>query len=129
MYYYGHSKTQLDMAFKWGNCFGYRVFNLCVVRELGEYALIIMGEPQKNNSNPNTKMIIVGINLLVLIAYTIYWRVFNNEELIILVEAIFIAFQVAFCLIMAIFVYRKELLLSALVVLLIGFSSCWIVFT
>lgn len=88
-----------------------------------------MGEPQKNNSNPNTKMIIVGINLLVLIAYTIYLRVFNNEELIILVEAIFIAFQVAFCLIMAIFVYRKELLLSALVVLLIGFSSCWVVFT
>jgi hypothetical protein len=88
-----------------------------------------MGEPQKNNSNPNTKMIIVGINLLVLIAYTIYLRVFNNEELIILVEAIFITFQVAFCLIMAIFVYRKELLLSALVVLLIGFSSCWVVFT
>lgn len=73
-------------------------------------------------------MLIVGINLLVLAAYTIYLRI-NNEELIILGEAFLIAIQLVVCLITAIFIYRKEFLLSAALVLLIGFSTCWVVFS
>ncbi|SEN80707.1 hypothetical protein SAMN05192574_104208 [Mucilaginibacter gossypiicola] len=77
----------------------------------------------------NNKMIVVGINLLVLVAYTIYFRWIVNEELIILAEAVFIFLHVLLCLIVAIFALRKEFLFSALVVLLIGFSSCWVVFS
>jgi hypothetical protein len=77
----------------------------------------------------NSKMIVVGINLLILIAYTIYFRWLAYEELIILAEAVFIFVHVVLCLILAIFVLRKEFLFSALVVLLIGFSSCWVVFS
>jgi hypothetical protein len=77
----------------------------------------------------NSKMIVVGINLLILVAYTIYFRWIAYEELIILAEAISIFIHVLLCLVLAIFVLRKEFLFSALIVLLIGFSSCWIVFT
>jgi len=76
---------------------------------------------------PNHKILIVGINLAVLAAYTIYFSI-NKEELIIIVEAFFIAIQIIICLVMAIAIYHKEFLLSALVVLLIGFSTCWAVF-
>lgn len=77
----------------------------------------------------NSKMIVVGINLLILVAYTIYFRWIAYEELIILAEAISIFIHVLLCLVLAIFVLRKEFLFSALIVLLIGFSSCWVVFS
>ncbi|WP_439697360.1 hypothetical protein ACFGVS_02855 [Mucilaginibacter sp. AW1-7] len=85
-----------------------------------------LNEKQKPQQRP--KIIIIGINLAVLAAYTIYFGV-NKEELIIIGEAFFIAVQIIICLIAAIFVYRKEFLLSALVVLLIGFSTCLAVFS
>lgn len=85
-------------------------------------------EAQKGNRG-NNKMIVAGINLLILMAYTVYFRKFAYEELIILAEAISIFIHVLLCLVLAIFVLRKEFLFSALIVLLIGFSSCWIVFT
>jgi hypothetical protein len=74
-------------------------------------------------------MIVVGVNLAILVAYTIYFRWVVNEELIILAEAVVIFLHVLLCLILAIFALRKEFLFSALVVLLIGFSSCWVVFS
>ena len=77
---------------------------------------------------PNKSMLIAGINLGVLAAYTIFLRI-NNQELIILGEAFLIAIQIVICLITAIFVYRKAFLLSALLVLLIGLSTCFAVFT
>ena len=79
------------------------------------------------NSTSKNKIIIVGINLMLLAAYTIYFKL-NPEELIIIGEAFFIAAHVVMCLILAIFICRKEFLLSALLVLLIGFSTCWVVF-
>lgn len=85
-------------------------------------------ETQKKEPRSN-KMIVVGINLSILAAYTIYFRRIVNEELIILAEAVVIFLHVLLCLIVAIFALRKEFLFSALVVLLIGFSSCWIVFS
>ena len=83
---------------------------------------------KKQQPKQDQKLIIIGINLVVLAAYTIYFGV-NKEELIIIGEAFFIAIQIIICLIAAIFVYRKEFLLSALVILLIGFSTCWAVFS
>lgn len=76
----------------------------------------------------NTKIIIVAINLAILIAYTIFFRTSSTDSLTIILEAIAIGIHVITCLLLAIVVYRKEFLLSALVVLLIGFSSCWMVF-
>ncbi|MCO5949418.1 hypothetical protein [Mucilaginibacter flavidus] len=77
----------------------------------------------------NTKIIIVAINLTILIAYTIYFRTSSTNSLTIILEAVAIGIHVITCLLLAIVVYRKEFLLSALVVLLIGFSSCWMVFS
>jgi len=84
-------------------------------------------EPQK--PRPDYKIMIVGINLAVLATYTIYNSVHRDHDgYIVIGEAFLIAVQIIICLITAIFVYRKEFLLSALVVLLIGFSTCWVVF-
>jgi hypothetical protein len=85
-------------------------------------------EVQKKDPG-SSKMMVVAINMLILIAYTVYFRWFAYEELIILAEAIVIFLHVVLCLILAIFVLRKEFLFSALIVLLIGFSSCWVVFS
>ncbi|WP_413667191.1 hypothetical protein ACEN9X_22100 [Mucilaginibacter sp. Mucisp86] len=85
-------------------------------------------ETLKKGSGGN-KMIVVGVNLAILAAYTIYFRWVANEELIIIAEAFVIFLHVILCLILAIFALRKEFLFSALVVLLIGFSSCWVVFS
>jgi hypothetical protein len=81
---------------------------------------------QENSSN--TKIIIVAINLAILVAYTIYFKTSSKDSLTIILEAIAIGLHVITCLLLAIVVYRKEFLLSALVILLIGFSSCWAVF-
>ncbi|MEO6632451.1 MAG: hypothetical protein ABIN13_12030 [Mucilaginibacter sp.] len=80
-------------------------------------------------NTPNTKIIVVAINLVILAGYTVYFRTSSQDSLNIIVEAFAIGFHVIGCLLIAIFIYRKEFLLSALVVLLIGFSSCWMVFS
>ncbi|MDN3580409.1 hypothetical protein [Mucilaginibacter flavus] len=83
---------------------------------------------KQTKSVQSKSMLIAGINLALLAAYTIFLRI-NNQELIILGEAVLIAIQIIICLITAIFVYRKAFLLSALLVLLIGLSTCFAVFT
>jgi hypothetical protein len=82
---------------------------------------------EKEPSNQN--MLIIGANLIALIAYTIYFRAHGkNDEFAFIGVAFFMALQIIICLIAAIFICRKEFLLSALLVLLIGFSTCWAVF-
>lgn len=83
---------------------------------------------KEKDTTSNKSMLIVGINLAILAAYTIFLRI-NKEELIVLGEALLIAAQIIICLITAIFVQRKAFLLSALLVLLIGFSTCFAVFS
>ncbi|SDD92371.1 hypothetical protein SAMN05216464_10353 [Mucilaginibacter pineti] len=83
---------------------------------------------KEDEKDKTPQMIIAGTNLLVLIAYTIYFHT-QKDELIIIGEAFLIVIQIIICLVTAIFVYRKEFLLSAALVLLIGFSTCWVVFT
>jgi len=84
---------------------------------------------EMEKSGSPEKIIIVAINLAILVAYTIYFKRSSKDSLIIISQAIAIGFHVIACLLLAIVVYRKEFLLSALVILLIGFSSCWIVFS
>ena len=92
---------------------GNRFFNLRSIREYGVDALNDMEELQKQAPEPNRKMIIAGINLAVLVAYTIYFWAFDHESLIIFAEAGAIVIQLIICLILAIFVYRKAFLFSA----------------
>jgi hypothetical protein len=72
--------------------------------------------------------LIAGINVAVLVAYIIYFRFVDHGQYNIIGVAFLIAIQVALCLILAIFTYHKEFLLSAALVLLIGFSTCWLAF-
>jgi len=83
---------------------------------------------EMEKSKLTEKMVVVAINLAILVAYTVYFKTSSKDALNILVDAFAIGFHVIGCLILATFVYRKEFLLSALVILLIGFSSCWVVF-
>ena len=84
---------------------------------------------EMEKSGSPEKIIIVAINLAILVAYTIYFKTSSKDSLTIIPEAFAIGFHVIACILLAIVVYRKELLLSALVILLIGFSSCWMVFS
>ncbi|AMR32149.1 hypothetical protein A0256_12300 [Mucilaginibacter sp. PAMC 26640] len=86
-----------------------------------------MEEAKKTNANP--KMVIVGLNILILLMYTIYFRFIAPAELNILADAVAIAFHITACLVLAIFIYRREFLLSAGLVLIIGFSTCMMAYT
>ena len=71
---------------------------------------------QKNNLR------IVGINLLILAIYTIISGMF--KELGIYFDAIIIVIHMIICMIMALIKNNGIWILSGLVVLLIGFSTC-----
>lgn len=74
-------------------------------------------------------MLIVGINIIIMVAYTSYTRYEMQGELNIILNAFFVGVHLSICLVLAIFVFRREFLLSALFVLLVGFSTCWVVFS
>lgn len=86
----------------------------------------------EENSIPITKkdwtMRIVAINLALMIIYTIICKSTGDNYSIVGV-AFFIVIQVVICLITAIFFKPRAFLLSALAVLLIGFSTCWIAYS
>ncbi|MBD1366398.1 hypothetical protein IDJ77_21475 [Mucilaginibacter sp. ZT4R22] len=73
------------------------------------------------------KWVVVAINIAVMVAYTVYFRFVEGQYNFIAI-AMLIAMHVALCLVLAIFVFSKEFLLSAALVLVIGFSTCWLVF-
>ena len=68
------------------------------------------------------------INLLVLAVYTIYFRTtygsHYTEEYVFLIDAFCIGVHVLLCLVTAIFTRPREFLLSAGLVLVIGFATC-----
>lgn len=72
----------------------------------------------------------IVINLLILAVYTIFLRVSYgsnyNKEYAFLLDAFLIGCHVVLCLIIAIFTRPREFLLSAGLVLLIGFATCTI---
>ncbi|OOQ61061.1 hypothetical protein [Mucilaginibacter pedocola] len=77
---------------------------------------------------PEPQWIVVGINIAVVIAYTIYLRYVDKGQYNIIGDAMLIGMHVVICLLLAIFVLSKEFLMSAALVLVIGFSTCWTVF-
>lgn len=87
-----------------------------------------MIEDQKPAVNKGTKIVL--INLLILAAYTIYFRVtygsHYTEEYVFIVDAFCIGVQVLLCLVVAIFTRPRDFLLSAGLVLVIGFATCTI---
>jgi len=70
----------------------------------------------------NNNMKIVGINLGILVVYTVFSR-FTGEGGII-IDAFFIFFHVIICIILAIAARKWSWLLSGVLVLVIGFSTC-----
>lgn len=98
-------------------------------------------EPEEtNNQNKKASVsmattYIAGINLLILVFYTIYLKRSDSGETIILGMAFIIAGQVILNLLVGVILlsfsklanFGKACLLSALAVLLIGFSTCFMV--
>lgn len=76
-------------------------------------------------------MLIVGINIALLIAYTLTIRLCSPSAY----GGIFVAFLIVIhfliCVLLAAFIknYRKGFLLSAAAVLLIGFSTCYLAYS
>ena len=87
-----------------------------------------MNEADSQESLKAKKILIPILNLLLLTIYTVILSK-NRSAGNILADAIFIVVHILICLILAIFAYRKEFLLSAAAILLIGFSTCWIAFS
>jgi len=85
-----------------------------------------MEEIEEPSGKPS--MVIAGLNIAVLIGYTIYLRFVAQGQYNVIGLAFLIAIHVALCLILAIFIYHKEFLLSAGLVLIIGFSTCMLAF-
>ena len=73
-------------------------------------------------------MRVVAINLALMFIYTIAFKVTGGQYSI-FAMAFFLAGQVIICLLTAIFFKPRAFLLSALAVLLIGFSTCWIAYS
>jgi hypothetical protein len=71
---------------------------------------------------------VVAINLAIMVAYTIYNKTLDMGADAVLGVAMLIGLHVGLCLLSAIFIFRKEFLLSAAMVLVVGFSTCWLVF-
>lgn len=85
----------------------------------------------------NRNMIVVAINIAVLVAYTLLIRLTNGGGESILAVAFLIAFHFLLCAVIAIICaaivpakkYTKGFLLSALAVVLIGFSTCYLAYS
>lgn len=86
---------------------------------------------------PKPEMKIAGINLVILIGYTVATRLtaFGKHGEDILGNALLLAIIIVVHVLVCIFIgaasitQTKPWLLSALLVLLIGFSSCWLAFS
>ena len=82
------------------------------------------------NPHANRNMIIVAINVGILIGYTIYTRMTSSDDESIIGLAFLIAGHFVLCMFLAIFPnYTKAFLLSALAVVLIGFSTCFMAYS
>jgi hypothetical protein len=79
--------------------------------------------PEVNNGKPRVKMGVVGYNLLALAGYTILCRLLVDQGGIIF-DALFLACHVFICLILSIGNKSWMWLLSGVLVLVIGFSTC-----
>jgi len=82
---------------------------------------------EKEKSNKNS--LIAGINLGLLIAYTLYIRIAGGSGYSIIFLAAIIFFHFLTALIIYAFTSLKGFLLSAALIVLIGFSTCVIAYS
>ena len=90
-------------------------------------------EEEKSNRN----IIVVAINIAILVAYTLLIRLTNTDDESIIAVAFFIAFQFLLGAVIGIICaaivparkYMNGFLLSALAVVLIGFSTCYLAYS
>ena len=80
-------------------------------------------KPEPNDGKPKGKMVIVAYNLLALAGYTILFRLLAEQGGFIF-DALFLACHVLVCLITALVSRSWMWLLSGVLVLAIGFSTC-----
>ena len=74
------------------------------------------------------KIVIVLINMLLLVIYSIAIKASGDEGLDILMEDMMLVIaHIVLCFTFAFFYYPKEFVLSALLILLIGCATCWFV--
>jgi hypothetical protein len=71
-------------------------------------------------------ILIIGTNMIIFMAYTLWVRSGRDNEFGFIAEAFFMAIHIVLCMVAAIIGYRRQFLISALVILLIGFSTCYI---
>jgi len=84
----------------------------------------------------NRNMIVVAINIALLVIYTLYIRLTSPDGESILAVALLIAFHFLLCAVIGIICaaivpakkYMNAFLLSALLVVLIGFSTCYLAY-
>src|SRR4051812_9551346 len=77
----------------------------------------------ENNNKPFPEIGILGINLVILIIYTVLCKMGNNLDSLAF-EAMFIGLQVFVCVVIAIAKRSGMWLLSGFLILVIGFSTC-----
>jgi len=83
-----------------------------------------------DNKSLNKNMPVVAINMAVLIGYTLYIRITSPDGESVIGLAFIIAMHFMLCLFLAIIPkYSKGFLLSALAVVLVGFSTCWLAYS
>ena len=82
----------------------------------------------RENQKKDKTMSIAGINLGIMFFYTVVIRASLGMGGAMLL-AVIIAFHIIICLLISPFIYAKGFLMSALAVLLIGFSTCYLAYT
>ncbi|MFI5139659.1 MAG: hypothetical protein ACHQIM_17695 [Sphingobacteriales bacterium] len=85
-----------------------------------------MEEKKKNNGT----MLIVLINMIILISYTLFIRISSKDAYAIIPLAFIILLHFLICLVLgaAWERFRRAFFLSSLAIVLIGFSTCYIAF-
>ena len=81
------------------------------------------------NQKKDRTMLIVAINVIIMIAYTLYIRMTDRGGDGIIVLALLLLVHITLCMIISPFKFSKGFVLSALAVLLIGFSTCYLAYT
>jgi hypothetical protein len=74
-------------------------------------------------------MLIVAINVIIMIAYTLYIRLTDRGGDGAIVLGFLMLMHITLCIIISSFKFSKGFILSALAVLLIGFSTCYLAYS
>jgi hypothetical protein len=81
------------------------------------------------NQKKDGSMLIVAINVIIMIAYTLYIRMTDSSGNGIIALGFLLFMHITLCIIISPFKFSKGFLLSALAVLLIGFSTCYLAYS